>query len=62
VDATGEVLLGSAIAGPVGALMGVGSAALRAFGHMGTETVKRVRETAEKTKELEEKTLSERTS
>ena len=62
VDATGEVLLGSAIAGPVGALMGVGSAALRAFGRMGTETVKRVRETAEKTKELEEKTLSERTS
>ena len=62
VDATGEVLLGSAIAGPAGALMGLGSATLRAFAQMGTETVKRVRETAEKTREFEEKKPSGRTS
>jgi len=55
VDATPEVLLGSVVAGPVGALMGLGSATLRAFAQMGTETVKRILDTAEKTRKLEKK-------
>ena len=62
VDATGEVLLGSAIAGPVGALMGLGSATLRAFAYMGTETVETIRDTAEKTRKLEKKKPAEKTS
>lgn len=48
VDATGEVLVGSVVAGPVGALMGLGSATLRAFAYMGTATVETIRDTAEK--------------
>ena len=55
VDATGEVLIGSAVAGPVGALMGLGSATLRAFAYMGTATVETIRDTAEKTRELKRK-------
>lgn len=62
VDATGEVLLGSVVAGPVGALMGLGSAILRTFAHMGTETVERIRDTAEKTRKLKKKKPAERTS
>lgn|GEM_PF-6076689 len=56
VNATGEVLLGSAAAGPVGALMGPASATLRTFAHMGAETVKTISDTAEKTRAEEEKT------
>lgn len=55
IDATGEVLLGSAIAGPAGALIGVGSATLRTLGHMGTTTLETIRERAEETRRLEKK-------
>lgn len=53
VDATGEVLLWSATAGPAGTLIGVGSATLRAFSRMGTKTVETIREKAEETREAE---------
>lgn len=46
IDATGEVLLGTAVAGPVGALIGLGLATARTVGHMGTTTVETVRDTA----------------
>jgi len=62
IDATGEVLLGSAVAGPVGALIGLGSATLRTFAHMGTATVETIRATAEKTRELKKKKPAEKTS
>lgn len=55
IDATGEVLLGLAIAGPIGALIGVGSATLRTLGHMGTTTLETIRERAEETRRLEKK-------
>jgi len=55
VDATGEVLLGSAIAGPAGALIGLSSATARAVTHMGTKTLETIRETAEKTRRREKK-------
>lgn len=47
IDATGDVLLGTVVAGPAGVLIGLGSAMVRALGHMGTTTVETVRDTAE---------------
>ena len=55
VDATAEVLLGSAIAGPAGALIGLSSATARAVSHMGTKTLETIRETAEETRKREKK-------
>ena len=55
VDATAEVLLGSAIAGHAGALIGLSSATARAVTHMGTKTLETIRETAEKTRRREKK-------
>lgn len=55
VDATGEVLLGSAIAGPAGAVRGLSSATARAVSHMGTKTLETIRETAEETRKREKK-------
>jgi len=54
VDATMEVLLGFATAGPVGALMGLGLATLRTLGHMGISGLKAIRERAEEMMESEE--------
>jgi len=53
VDATGEVLLGSAIAGPVGTMIGAGSATVRTSSHMGISVLKKIREKAEETREAE---------
>jgi len=53
VDATGEVLLGSATAGPAGALMGVGSATLRTSSHIGISVLKKIRKRAEEIREAE---------
>ena len=53
VDATAEVLLGSAIAGPAGALIGLSSATARAVSHMGTKTLETIRETSEETRKRE---------
>ena len=53
VDATGEVLLGSATAGPAGTLIGVGSATLRASSRIGISVLKKIREKAEETMEAE---------
>ena len=53
VDATGEVLLGSATAGPAGTLIGMGSATLRTSSHMGISVLKKIREKAEDTREAE---------
>ena len=55
VDATGEVLLGSTIAGPTGVLIGLSSATARAFGRIGVESLKTIRDTAEETREREKK-------
>jgi len=55
VDATGEVLLGSATAGPAGTMIGVGSATIRAFSHVGISGLKKIREKAEETREAEKK-------
>ncbi|MDI6905065.1 MAG: hypothetical protein QMD13_06210 [Candidatus Bathyarchaeia archaeon] len=57
VDATGEVLLGSATAGPAGTLIGVGSATLRTFSHMGISGLKKIRERAEETKKAEKESV-----
>jgi len=54
VDATVEVLLGFATAGPIGALMGLGLATLRTLGHMGISGLKTIRERAEEMMEAEE--------
>jgi len=53
VDATGEALLGSAIAGPAGTMIGVGSATVRASSHIGISVLKKIREKAEETREAE---------
>jgi len=53
VDATGEVLLGSAIAVPAGTMIGVGSATIRTCSHMGISVLKKIREKAEETREAE---------
>lgn len=58
VNATAEVLLGSATAGPFGALIGLGSATSRAVAHMGTKTLETIRETAEETRKREKKNKS----
>jgi len=55
VDATAEALLGSAIAGPAEALIGLSSATARAVSHMGTKTLETIRETAEETRKREKK-------
>jgi len=55
VNATAEVLLGSAIAGPAGALIGLSSATARAVAHMGTKTLETIRETAQETRKREKK-------
>ncbi|KPV63538.1 MAG: hypothetical protein AOA66_0815 [Candidatus Bathyarchaeota archaeon BA2] len=53
VDATGEVLLGSATAGPAGTMIGVGSATVRTFSHIGISVLKKIRERAEEIREAE---------
>jgi hypothetical protein len=53
VAATAEVLLGSATAGPAGALIGLSSATARAVTCMGTKTLETIRETAEETRKRE---------
>ena len=53
VDATGEVLLGSAIAGPAGTIIGVGSATVRTSSHIAISVLKKIREKAEETREAE---------
>jgi len=53
IDATKEVLLGSATTGPAGTLMGVGSATLRTSSHIGISVLKKIRERAEEMKEAE---------
>lgn len=53
VDATGEVLFGSATAGPAGDMIGAGSATLRTFTHIGISGLKKIRERAEETREAE---------
>jgi hypothetical protein len=55
VDATAEALLGSVIAGPAGALIGLSSATAQAVSHMGTQTLETIRETAEETRKREKK-------
>jgi len=55
VNAAGEALLGSAIAGPAGALIGLSSATARAVSHMGTKTLETIRETAETARKREKK-------
>jgi hypothetical protein len=47
VDATAGVLLGSAAAGPAGALIGLSAATARAVTCMGAKTLETIRETAE---------------
>lgn len=53
IDATKEVLLGSATAGPAGTMMGIGSATLRTSSHIGISVLKKIRERAEEMKEAE---------
>jgi len=55
VNATRDVLPGSALAGPAGALAGVGSAITRAFGHIGVEVMKTIRGKAEEESKREKK-------
>jgi hypothetical protein len=55
VDATAEVLLGSAIAGPAGAFIGLSSAAARAVTHMVIKMLETIRETSEETRKREKK-------
>ena len=47
VDATADILLGSAAAGPAGALIGLSAATARAVTCMGEKTLETIRETAE---------------
>jgi len=53
VDATGEVLLGSATTGPAGTMIRVGSATVRTSSHIGISVLKKIREKAKEAREAE---------
>jgi hypothetical protein len=53
VDATGDIVIGSAAVGPSETLIGAGSATVRTFTHTGISGLKRTREKVEETKETE---------
>lgn len=53
VDATEEVLVGSAAAGSAGTLIGAGSTTVRTLTHMGILGLKKIREKTEETRKTE---------
>lgn len=60
VNATVEALLGSAIAGPAGGLIGLSSATARAVTCMGTKALETIREKVDETQKQEKKLKAER--